>query len=74
MGTLAECVQPLATPSAEAAATTGGDGGCLTPFAAKLYQVSTLRFVRVKKLNKIYQKGHYRSSLYHYFCYHFDGK
>ena len=38
VGTLAECVQPLATPSAEAAATTAGDGGCLAPFAAKLYQ------------------------------------
>ena len=39
MGTLAECVQPLATPAAsEATAGAADSGGCLAPFAAKLYQ------------------------------------
>ena len=35
---MAECVQPLATPSSEATAEDNGSGGCLAPFAAKLYQ------------------------------------
>ena len=41
VGTLAECVQPLATLSPEATAAEdngGGIGSCLAPFAAKLYQ------------------------------------